>query len=153
MYMSKSIITSDEILGKEAIDPDGSILGVVTKVHIDRKHRKVVGITIDMGFLKPDLYIGINHVKDFGKDAVLLSKVPAPKFKGLKVLTEEGKILGRVVDMVLHNSAVKEISIANKRILGKQVWIKALHIKEVGDTIILKKSYEVRDKSKHKESK
>lgn len=151
--MSKAVITSDEILGKEAVDPDGSILGVVTKVHIDRKSRKVVGITIDMGFLKPDLYIGINHVRDFGKDAILLSKVPAPKFKGLKVLTAEGQVLGRVVDLVLRNSAVKEISIANRRILGKQLWVKAPHIKEVGDTIILKKGYKTKDKSKHKKSK
>ena len=31
------IITSDDVLGKETIDPDGSVLGVVTKVHIDKK--------------------------------------------------------------------------------------------------------------------
>lgn len=153
MSKKRAVITSDEILGIEAVDPDGSVLGVVTKVHIERKTRKIVGITIDMGFLKPDLYLGINHVRDFGKDAVLLAKVPAPKFKGLKVLTAEGKVLGKVIDMALHNSTIKEISVANRRILGKQQWISYPNIKEIGDTIILKKDYKSSEKSKHKKIK
>jgi sporulation protein YlmC with PRC-barrel domain len=146
MARKKEIITSDDILGKDAVDPDGSVLGGVTKVHVDRKKMKIVGITIDMGIMKPDLYIGINHVKSFGDDAVLLKKVPAPKFKGIKVLTAEGKVLGKVIDMVIHNSTIKEFTITNRRILGKRLGIKYSEIKEIGDSIILKKGF------KHKES-
>ena len=98
---NKNIITSDDILGKEAIDPDGSSLGVITKVHIDKKSNKVVGITIDMGFIKPDLFIGISYVKHFGIDAVFLKKVPAHKFHGLNVLSEGGELLGKVKKIVM----------------------------------------------------
>ena len=48
---SQEITTSDDILGKEAIDPDGTILGIVTKLHIGKDDKKVTGITIDMGFM------------------------------------------------------------------------------------------------------
>jgi len=144
----KEIITSDDILGKEAIDPDGSVLGVVTKVHIDNHDRKVVGITIDMGFAKPDLYVGIKNIKNFGEDAVLLSKVPASKFKGLSVLTSEGKKIGRVADVVMKNSHVKEVIISSSRFLGKKSNIKYSDIKEIGDSIILKEGYKQREKPK-----
>ena len=144
----KEIITSDDILGKEAIDPDGSVLGVVTKVHIDNHDRKVIGITIDMGFAKPDLYIGINNVRNFGEDAVLLKTVPAPKFKGINVLTPEGKKIGRVVDIVMKNSHVEEFVVSSSRFLGKKSNIKYSDIKEIGDSIILKEGYKAHDKSK-----
>ncbi|HJX50324.1 MAG TPA: PRC-barrel domain-containing protein [Candidatus Nanoarchaeia archaeon] len=147
----KEIITSDDILGKEAIDPDGSILGVVTKVHIDNSDRKVIGITIDMGFAKPDLYVGINNVRNFGEDAVLLKTVPAPKFKGINVLTAEGKKLGKVMDIVMKNSHVEEFIISNFRFIGKKFPIKYSDIKEIGESIILKEGYKHREKSKKTE--
>lgn len=148
MGRKKEIITCDEILGKEAIDPDGSILGTVTKVHIDKKDRKMVGITIDMGIMRPDLYVGANNIKEFGEDAVLLNKVPVHKFKGLKVLTAEGKVLGNVIHMLMHNSKVKEFIITNRRFMGKQFGIHYLDIKEIGDSIILKKGYKFEEKKK-----
>ena len=138
--MNKKIITCDEILGKEAIDPNGSVLGVVTKVHIDRKKKKIVGITIDMGILKPDLYVGADHIKNFGSDAVLLKKVPIHKYKGFKVLTAEGKVLGKVIEMVADDTHIKEFIIKNKEFL-EPVKISYKDIKDIGESIILKKNY------------
>ena len=153
MGRKKEIITSDDILGKEAIDPDGSILGTIIKVHIDKKNKKIVGITADMGIMRPDLYIGINNIKEFGEDAILLKKVPVHKFKGLKVLTEEGKILGRVIDMAMHNSKVKEFIITDRRFAGNRFGIKYLDIKQIGDSIILKKGFKFRGKGKENNKK
>jgi len=137
----KEIITSDEILGKEAIDPHGFILGVVTKVHIDKKDKKVIGITIDMGFMKPDLFIGINYVKQFGIDAVFLKKVPSPKFQGMDVLSEDGDILGKIKNIVMDKKNIKEFEISGKKLLDKKFNVKYSDIKEVGDNVILKKEY------------
>ncbi len=146
--MGKEIITSDDILGKEAIDPEGSVLGVVAKVHIDNHDRKVIGVTIDMGFAKPDLYVGINNIKNFGEDAVLLKTVPAPKFKGISVLTSEGKKIGRVVDVIMKNSHVKEFVVSDSIFFGKKSNIKYSDIKEIGDSIILKEGYKAKEKVK-----
>ena len=138
--MNKKIITCDEILGKEAIGPDGAVLGVVTKVHIDKKTKKIVGITIDMGILKPDLYVGVDHIKNFGEDAVLLKKVPIHKYRGFKVLTAEGRVLGKVIKMVADDTHIKEFIIKNKEFL-EPVKVKYNDIKDIGESIILKKNF------------
>jgi sporulation protein YlmC with PRC-barrel domain len=137
----KSIITSDEILGKEAIDPQGSRLGVITKVHIDKKNNKVVGITIDMGLMKPDLFIGINYIKQFGIDAVFLKKIPHHKYHGLRVLSEGGELIGKVKNIVADKKNIKEFEIAGRRLLDGKFSIKYSDIKEIGDHIILKKKH------------
>ena len=140
------IITSDEILGKEAIDPAGSILGIITKVHIDKKKMKVTGITIDMGLLKPDLFVGSNYIKHFGIDAILLKRVPVDKFKGLKVLTEGGEIVGKVKDIVTDKKKIKEFVITSNKIWDGQYIITYHDIKEIGDSIILKLKHKMRKK-------
>jgi sporulation protein YlmC with PRC-barrel domain len=148
MKKKLKIITSDDILGKEAVDPEGSILGVITKVHIDKKTLKVIGITIDMGLLKPDLFVGSRYIKFFGIDAVLLKKVPHDKYKGLKVLTEGGEVIGRVKNIVVSDrKKIKEFVISTKRIWDKHYKITYKDIKEIGDHIILK------EKSKPKKKK
>jgi sporulation protein YlmC with PRC-barrel domain len=139
--IKKNIITSDEILGKEAIDPHGSSLGVITKVHINKKNNKVIGITIDMGFMKPDLFIGISYIKQFGVDAVFLKKIPPHKYHGLRVLSEGGELIGKVKKIVMDKSNIKEFEIAGKRLLDGKFSIKYSDIKEIGDHIILKKKH------------
>lgn len=140
--MGTEIITSDDILGKEAIDNDGSILGVVTRVHIDNNDKKVIGITIDMGFTKSDLYVGIDNVKNFGKDAILLKTVPASKFKGVNVLTSEGKKIGRVVDISMKGSKIGEFKVSSSRFFGSKFGVRYSDIKHIGDSIILKPGFE-----------
>ena len=137
---NKNIITSDDILGKDAIDPEGTVLGTVTKVHIDKEKMCMTGITIDMGLLRPDLYVGVNHIKHIGAGAILLKKVPTQKFKGLTVLTEEGKVLGKVKDIVLDGKKVKEFIVKGQGFFQKGMPIKYIDIKEIGDKIILKAS-------------
>ncbi len=132
------IITSDDILGKEAVDPEGSILGVVTKVHIDKKNMKVTGITIDMGLLKPDLFVGSKYIRYFGIDAVLLNKIPHDKFKGLKVLTEGGELIGKVKNIVADRERIREFVVASKKLWDGHYNVGYKDIKEIGDQIILK---------------
>ena len=141
--MSK-IITSDDILGKEAVDSQGSIIGVITKLHIDKESMKITGITVDMGFMKPDLFIGASHIRHFGIDAILLKRVPADKFKGLKVITFDGKIIGKVKNVILERTKVKEFEISGPKIFNKSFLIKYKDIKEIGDKIILKEKYKIK---------
>jgi sporulation protein YlmC with PRC-barrel domain len=142
------IITSDDILGKEAVDPEGSILGVVTKVHIDKKNMKVTGITIDMGLLKPDLFVGSRYIRYFGIDAVLLNKIPHDKFKGLKVLTEGGELIGKVKNIVADKERIKEFVIASKKLWDGHYHVAYKDIKEIGDQIILKGEGNLKKKEK-----
>ena len=142
--LSKRIITTDDILGKDAIDPEGSILGVITQVHIDKKTLKIVGITIDMGLLKPDLYVGSKYIKQFGIDAILLKRVPVDKYKGVKVLTEGGELIGKVTKIVADKNKIKEFVIAGKKIMDGTYILTYKGIKEIGEHIILKKEHKLK---------
>ncbi len=144
--MKKEDITSDDILGKEAIDPEGAILGTATKVHIDTKTFKVTGITIDMGLLKPDLFIGSKYIKNFGKDSVLLSKVPHERYKGLQVLTEGGKIIGKVKHIIADDGKIENFIIKSNKLVDGHYRIDYKDIKHIGENIILKAKHTLKRK-------
>jgi len=137
----KKMITSDEILGKDAVDTEGQVLGVVMKIHIDKISKKITGITIDQGFMKPDLFIGISYVKNFGVDTVFINRVPASKYKGLSVLSHNGTIVGIVKEVKTKRHKVFEMIIAKKGISKKEFILSASDILEIGEHVILKKGF------------
>lgn len=134
-------ITSDDILGKEALDPEGQVLGVVVKLHIDRIEKKITGITIDQGFMKPDLFVGIDYVKTLGVDAILLNTIPFEKYKGLKVLNSDGSENGVVEDVISKNGKLEFLIVKTSiNPLSKdRNKIPASKIQEIGDKILLKR--------------
>jgi len=134
------IITSDDILGKEAVDTDGEILGVVIKLHIHNKEKYIVGITIDKGFMRPDLFVGIDFIHMFGVDAVFLNTVPGQKFKGLMVLSARGEVIGHVRDVIREKARTTELIVAyrGKYLKKKQLNIPISKVKEIGESVVLK---------------
>ncbi len=150
MVSKRKIITSDDILGKEAVDPDGEILGIVMKLHIDKESKRLLGITIDKGFMKPDLFIGMHYIKNFGVDAVFLNRIPVTKFKGLDVITSDGKLIGKVKDVNAKRHNVQEIIVARKGVNLRKQWfvIAASDIEEIGESVVLKKGYRIRKMEK-----
>jgi len=144
-----NLITSDDILGREAVDPEGSILGVVSKVHIEKSDMKIIGITIDMGVTRPDLFIGANFIKEFGKDAILLKRVPSDKFRGLKVMSHQGEIIGKVKDVIEEKGRVKEFIVSGKGLFGGKYSMTYRDIEQIGERVILKKNRKL-NKAKEK---
>ena len=144
MPQKKTVITTDDILGKDAVDTEGDILGIVMKVHIDKYEKKLVGITIDQGFMKPDLFIGMNYIRNFGVDAVFLNKVPVDKFMGIDVITAEGKVIGTVKNINAKRHKIEEIIITKKGIThGGKYSIPSSSIDQIGESIVLKKAYKI----------
>lgn len=131
-------ITSDDILGKEAIDPEGQVLGIVMKLHIDKDQKKLLGITIDQGFMKPDLFIGMQYVQQFGVDAVILNRVPSDKLRGLEVLTSNGTHVGKVKEVLMKGARIDALVVSTG--LTKEVTIPVSTTKEIGVRVILKRS-------------
>lgn len=144
---AQNIITSDDILGKDVIDSDGDIIGVCSKIHVDQRNKQIVGITIDQGFMKPDLYVGLEYVKTLGVDSLLLTTSPKAKIKGLKVLDNYGKKIG-FVDEVLsigRTNRFKGVKV-KKNAFSPPITIKSKHIKEVGYSVILKEDWDKEEK-------
>lgn len=142
----KKTITSDDILGKDAVDTDGEVLGVVMKMHIDKIKKNITGITVDSGFMKPDIFVGINFIKNFGVDSVFLSRMPTEKLKGVDVLTPKGELIGVVKDVKVKGRGISEIVVHKKGLhFSKEVFlISASDIKEIGESIVLRNGYKVR---------
>ncbi len=140
--------TSDDILGKEAIDREGAYLGTVMKLHLDREKKSVIGITIDQGFLKPDLFVGIDFVDRFGVDAIFLNRIPFERYHGLSVFTYDGKPSGIVRDHAEANGKLKflEVELADRYKMGKSrrkamATIAASKIDRIGGSVILARGY------------
>ncbi len=139
--MADEMITSDDVLGKDAVDPDGEIIGVIMKLHIRKHEKTLVGLTVDQGFMKPDLFIGIDCVKRFGVDTVFLSRIPYDKYKGTKVLSSDGAPVGYVREIRLkrHHPESIVLDLAQGMIRKQECIIPASDIQEMGERIILRK--------------
>lgn len=148
-------ITSDDILGKTALDPYGEPLGVVVKLHIDNDNKTITGITIDQGFVKPDLFVGLDHIRHFGVDAVLLNTIPYSRLHNLRVLSSKGEYLGTVKNINVENHKLASVTLAKRKGLAKaeELEVKAAQIKEIGQTIILRKKAEERVEEQKVEEK
>jgi sporulation protein YlmC with PRC-barrel domain len=140
-------LTSDDILGKEAVDPEGEILGVVMKLHLDREKNTILGITVDQGMWKPDLFIGIDFIEKFGVDAIFLNKIPISKYIGIRVYTHDGISIGKVSEVNLNEEKIQSFSISisdedsRSPFRKKQFIVSKNEISEIGYAIILKKSF------------
>ena len=144
----EKIITSDDILGKEAIDPEGEYLGIVMKLHIDREKKTLLGITVDQGFMKPDLFVGLDYIERFGIDAVLINKIPVEKYIGLRVYDASGGYCGVIQELEEKGGHLEKICVKvkfaenGKKKSSEKTLIKIpmRDIAEIGHSILLKKS-------------
>jgi len=134
----KDIITSDDILGKDVVDVDGEIIGIVQQLQIDRKSKHIVGILVDQGFMKPDLLVGFKFVKNLGVDTIFLNQSPIPKLKGLEVYDSHGKKVG-YVDHVMEDKGHITAILLKKSQFGKTFFMKSKFIKTIGFSMILRK--------------
>ena len=135
--MKNDFITTDDILGKDVVDKDGEVIGIVQQIHIDKETKSITGITVDEGFMKPDLFVGVNNIKLFGIDSVMLNMTPDQTFKGLIVFDSHGKKVGIVIRVftTMRSSKIKSIEIKADH---KTQVIAAKDIQSMGMNVILK---------------
>lgn len=138
--LSKTL-TSEDLLGKDVIDFDSTIIGVVEKVLIDPKTLDFVGISIDKGFLKKGITIGRNYIDEIKEHAVFLKIRVSYEVKGKIVFDSEGKIVGKVSSLELYESMNKIVNLIVKKsnlfFPGKEIIIPSRYIKNIGDNVML----------------
>ncbi len=143
--MSK-IISGDDILGKEVIDNFGRKIGIVMKIHINKIERKIVGISIDRGFISSDIFIGSDFIKTFGEDVIILSKTPAFSYEGSKLFREDGKYFGKIEEVHLNRQSKLEkltFNVELSMLKNRTVEVTRKDIKTIGLNIILKKNFDI----------
>lgn len=135
-----NIITSDDILGKHVIDEHGDVVGVSQKLHIDKNKKNIVGISVDQGFMKPDLFVGLEYIEQFGVDTIFLNTFPKDKVIGMAVIDAYGREVGTVKTI---NFSSKNVLISiNVKGQGKNlITIHSSKIREIGYNVILKEEF------------
>jgi len=137
------MITSDDILGKDVIDLDRKIIGVVEKVLINPKSLDFVGIEVDKGFLKKGLSIGKSYISEITEHAVFLNIKVVYEIKGMIVFDKFGKEVGKVADIELWGQKNKLKKIYVKcGVMKKQFEVPVEMIETIGANVILNESKE-----------
>ncbi len=138
--LSKTL-TSEDLLGKDVIDFDSTIIGVVEKVLIDSKTLDFVGISIDKGFLKKGITIGRNYIEEIKEHAVFLKIRVSYEVKGKKVFDSEGRMVGKVSSLELYENMNKIVNLIVKEdnllFPGKEILISSRYIKAIGENVML----------------
>ena len=90
------------------------------------------------------MFVGIDFVKTFGVDAVLLNEVPLDTLKGCQVLSITGKKIGLVKEVLKKGNKMRGVKVQQGR---HSIEIKASKIKEVGKSLILRKNWKQENNS------
>lgn len=105
----EGLITSDDILGKDVIDAMGRYIGILSILHIKKDTKMLKGISIDTGFMKPTVYVGISMVTNLGIDAIYITYTPGSRYLDLKVFDKDGAYVGKVIKTEYEGNDVKNI--------------------------------------------
>ncbi len=136
-------ITSEDLLGKDVIDPEGSLLGVSERLFLDKKKMSVIGISVDQGFLRKALVISTHHIVSVTKHAIIIDQKPVVHLKGMKVFDHTGKLIGSVHDILRadNKNKVQQLIIKTSPFSRKKIFIDSEFIDRVGDNIVLTDDY------------
>jgi len=109
------LISSDDILGKDVVDIEGSRIGIVNVVHIDPKNLDFAGISVDGGFLKSGITIGKRYIDKITPHALFLNIRPSFAMRGMLVFDSAGALVGKVKDVELlqRQNVIKEIIVSH----------------------------------------
>lgn len=135
------------VLGKKVIAPSGLVVGHVVGLRINDKELLVEGILCrKLGMGK--IYFGKNYIDALSPEAVLLSIEPTIFLRGKKVITSNGKVIGKVGRIFRVNNTNKIGRLEVARIFRKNFEITPDYVATFGKNIILKDKYDEKRQTK-----
>jgi len=127
-----------KLLKVKVITKDGLVIGKVSHIRIHPKRMFIEGILVSRGFFRKPFYIGRSYINRFSYEAILLRITPSILFRGKKVVTSDGKVLGRVKEVIRKANRNDVENIVVSSILRKDTVISTSYIKYVGKSLFLK---------------
>src|SRR3989344_8992758 len=94
----ESTIDIGSLINKRVVSLKGFVVGRIKKIKINTK-LFVEGIVVSRGIFRKQLYIGSSYLGKLSEEAIILSIDPFVLYDGMKVLTNEGEIMGKVKDI------------------------------------------------------
>jgi len=130
-----------KLLGSRVISTDGLVVGRVKEIRVDPKSMDLRGIVVSRGFFKPPIYIGRSYFEKVSDDAAILGIDPFVLLIGKRVITLDGRNVGKIKQIMRSDDSNDIESIVVGK-LFKKFNIPADNIKLAGKSIILKLSYD-----------
>ncbi len=132
-------ITSEDVLGKDVFDSEGVLLGVSDKFYLHPKSLKVLGLSIDKGFLRSGLIISTDHVREVSTHAVFLNAQLATRVRGMQVFDSDGARVGKVkgIELVDDTNQIDAVFIKTGLFHNGKLRIPRRHIKSTEKNVLL----------------
>ena len=129
------------LIGKNVLSKGGTIIGRVSQIRINKENSELEGIVISRGILNKPIYVGKSYLQTISKKAIILSVELSLLLKGKKVITIDGKNIGKITTINRKgNSNEIESIIVNS--LWKKFLIPKNQIKIMGNSVILEHKYD-----------
>jgi sporulation protein YlmC with PRC-barrel domain len=135
-------IDLSNVLGKRVLSKNGQSVGHVRTLRVSDDGLSVKGVVVSRGLFNQPLFIGSGYIDRLTLDSIVLKIDPFLLLKGLKVVSSEGEVIGRVVDFVRVNNTNDLDSLTVKSFMRGSFSVPVNSIKSVGYSIILKPNYE-----------
>jgi len=132
------------IIGKDVLSKGGQFIGTVAEVRLHPRTLSLAGILISRGFFKKLIFIDKNYFSHVSQDAVILNIELSILLKGKKIVSSDGKIIGRVKEIIRKGTSNEMEGIVTKSLFSAKQTIPNSAIKSIGSSIILKSQYNAR---------
>ncbi len=145
-YVTRKEVNLDEtvdirrLAGKRVLSKGGTIVGNISEVRVNSQTLELDGLIIGRQFEKP-IYIGKSYFSTLSNQSVILNIEPSILLKGLKVVTSDGKVLGKVIKVNRVNNTNEINSLLVRRWWNKYL-IPSDEIKQLGNSVLIKRKYD-----------
>jgi len=133
-----------DLLGIKVLSMSGEVLGKVLQVQLHEKTNALEGIICKRAmFRKPsyNCYFCEKYIDRITHDAIILNIEPALVWVGHKVVSNDGKVLGKITNVNRVNDTNAIDSLLFKRFFFKTVRIPIGAVKQLGKSVVVKKDH------------
>lgn len=135
-------IALHQVLGKRVLSRSGKVFGRVREIRVSDDGLSIEGALVSRGLFQKDVFVGRGYFDRLTVDSLVLKIDPFLTLRGLKVVSSEGEVLGKVVDFVRGNNTNDLDSLVVKSFMRGTFSVPVSAIKSVGYSLILKPTYE-----------
>ncbi len=130
-----------KLLGAPVLSKNDIVVGSVSKISINSKDMKLEGIMVRRGFFKKPVYIGRSYLWKMSNDSIFLNMDPSILLKGKKVIDIDGQVIGKIkkVEREEYTNDINKLIVG--KLFRKEFSVPVSDIKSVGNSVMLKISY------------
>lgn len=128
-----------KLIGKKVLSEGGTIVGSICEIRLDPNGFDFEGIVVSSNV--GNLYVGKSYFSTISDYSIILNTELSPLVKGRKVLTIDGKVLGKV-RKVNRKGTSNEIDSLLVSSFWKKYLLPVSIIKQIASAVLIKSKYD-----------